>query len=326
MVPIPVGLLVGSFAAGLLLAAGVIRLALHLQWVAVPNERSSHRRSTPTAGGVAIVVPVLCLLGVQAAGGDAVASVLILCAGGLALLGLIDDVRPLSAGLRFACQMLAAAVLVWYLTPDLNGALKLVITFLVVWHVNLFNFMDGIDGIAAVQTLVFCLGVPLVAGGVDGLPGLLIWVTAGATLGFLAFNWPPARLFMGDVGALFLGLLIAALVLLLDAGGTLGVVPSLVLLTGFWFDASYTLCVRMMTGQPFTRPHRSHLYQRLTDRLGHRRTTMLFGAMGFFWLLPLAWLAERQVGWEPVLLGVAALPYLAGALAFGAGRALDVRS
>jgi len=177
-----------------------------------------------------------------------------------------------------------------------------------------------------VQTLVFCLGVALIAGGVDGLPGLLIWVTAGATLGFLAFNWPPARLFMGDVGALFLGLLIAALVLLLNADGTLGVVPSLVLLTGFWFDASYTLCVRMFTGQPFTRPHRSHLYQRLTDRLGHRRTTMLFGAMGFVWLLPLAWLAERHVGWGPVLLGVAVLPYLAGALAFRAGRVLELRS
>lgn len=318
--PLPVTLLIASFAAGAVLAAVVIRVARRFELVAVPNERSSHDSRTPTVGGIAIALPVLVLLGWAAASGDGLALALLVAAAGLALVGLIDDVWNLAAAPRFLCQILAVGLLLWQLSPETHWVGWLLIGFLMLWHVNLFNFMDGIDGIAGVQVLLFCVGVQLLAGGFDGLPGSLTWVISGATLGFLAFNWPPARLFMGDVGSLFLGLLIAVLVALLDQRQILTFIPSIIVLTGFWFDASYTLCVRMLTGQPFTRPHRSHLYQRVADRVGHRGTTLAFAGLGVVWLLPLAWLASRFETWGPLLLVAATLPYLAGAILLKAGR------
>ncbi len=114
---------------------------------------------------------------------------------------------------------------------------------------------------------------------------------------------------MGDVGSQFQGLVMGVVVLELHRSGQVPLVASLILLGGFWIDASYTLCVRMLTGQEFTRPYRSHLYQRVADRLGHGRATTLFGLVGVFWLLPLA-----------------AGPFLAGAAALGAGRAPGAES
>jgi Fuc2NAc and GlcNAc transferase len=184
--------------------------------------------------------------------------------------------------------------------------------------------MDGIDGIAAVQTLLYCVGVLLLAQGVEGEWGLLLWTISGATVGFLAFNWPPAKIFMGDVGALVLGLVLGTVVVALDQTGEVPFVASIILLSGFWFDASYTLCVRILTGQAFTQAHRSHLYQRLSDRLGHLGATSAFAALGMFWLLPLAWLSVRQPEWALACLLVAPVPYLGGALALKAGVQMGV--
>ncbi len=167
----------------------------------------------------------------------------------------------------------------------------------VVWFVNLYNFMDGIDGIAAVQCLVFCFGVQIVSGGLAGWSSDAVWLLAGATLAFLAFNWAPAKIFMGDVGSNFIGLLIAALVLYLWKTDQVPLIASFILLAGFWFDATWTLCVRMLTGQPFARAHRSHLYQRLAQRFGHRFTTLAFTLFAGGWLLPLALAAAHA--WLP---------------------------
>jgi Fuc2NAc and GlcNAc transferase len=174
-----------------------------------------------------------------------------------------------------------------------------------------------------VQTLLFCIGVTLLAAGVSGAAGVLLWTISGASIGFLAFNWPPARIFMGDVGALVLGLVIGVLVIDLHQTGQVPFVASVILLTGFWFDASYTLCVRMLTGQPFIQAHRSHLYQRLSDRLGHLGTTCLFSAAGVFWLFPLAWLSVRYPGWWAAWISIGVLPFLIGAVVFRAGRVVE---
>ncbi|MEM8766194.1 MAG: glycosyltransferase family 4 protein [Pseudomonadota bacterium] len=314
--------LVGAFLSSLLLLALVLRFAVRLGLVAAPNERSSHSDERPTGGGVAIVVPVFSALlwlffdGTSYAGGVAIAC------GGLALIGYLDDVRDLGAGLRFGCQLLAVVIALWALALGYPWWVLAAIGFLLLWHVNLYNFMDGIDGIAAVQTLVFCLGVQALGAGLPGAPGLLLWAMTGATLGFTAYNWPPARIFMGDVGSLFLGLLIGVLAIQLHELGQVPIVASLILLTGFWFDASYTLGIRLLSGQKFTQAHRSHLYQRVTDRLGHKGTTLLFGAMAVCYLLPLAWASMRFSGWAYACLAIAVLPYLLGAIHFKAGRLL----
>ena len=310
-----------SFMVSVCLTALLVALAPRFELLAHPNARSSHQRATPTLGGIAIVLPLLALLLIQVvAGGDPPLAWLLGAAVLLALIGLLDDLRDLNAGLRFLCQIVAVTGTLQALGLEIGLAWQGLIGLALLWHVNLFNFMDGIDGIAGVQTLLFCVGVHLLAGGVSGDAGLLLWSIGGAALGFLAFNWPPARIFMGDVGSLVLGLVLGVLVIELHRMEQVPFVASIILLSGFWFDASYTLCVRMLTGQPFTQAHRSHLYQRLSDRLGHLGTTSLFAALGAFWLFPLAWLTTRIPGWSAAWLAMAVLPGLIGAVVFRAGQ------
>ncbi len=126
---------------------------------------------------------------------------------------------------------------------------------------------------------------------------------------------------MGDVGSTVLGLLLAVVGALLWQSAHLSGFATLVLLSVFWFDASYTLCVRMLTGQRFTRPHRSHLYQRLSDQLGHGRTTLAFWLFALVWLLPLAYFAQQQRSALGLLaLALAIAPQAALAIKMRAGR------
>jgi Fuc2NAc and GlcNAc transferase len=188
----------------------------------------------------------------------------------------------------------------------------------VLWIVNLYNFMDGIDGIAASQCVVFCAGVLLI-GHPAAFVGEFLWILLGATVGFLWFNRPPARIFMGDVGVGFLGLLVGVIGLTLDARHQMPLIASMILLAGFWFDATYTLCVRIATGQQFASAHRSHLYQRCAARFGHGRTTSMFVVFAIVWLMPLAWLCVRVPRWGFAWLAVAVAPLAVAAVRVRAG-------
>jgi Fuc2NAc and GlcNAc transferase len=248
-----------------------------------------------------------------------------LCAGGfiLGVLGLWDDLSGLGRLFRFAVQagVVLAVVLTlpqqsWLALPALPAAVFLAVAIL--WHLNLFNFMDGIDGIAATQVLIFVFGsLALATEAPAWLTGLL-WVMGGAGFGFLAFNWPPARIFMGDAGSLHFGLLLAALTLVLADDG-LAPVPGLILLSVFWTDASVTLVVRTLTGQNPFDSHRLHLYQKLAQRHGHRRTTAAFAAYGAFWLFPLAALAAYHSAVRWAALAAAVIPLLVMARVMKAG-------
>lgn len=318
---------VWAFLGSLILLAVHMRLAKRFELLAHPNARSSHLTATPTMGGIAIVVPLIVVLAILSGdaggnvtgeGGDMMFRLLVAVIF-LAGVGFLDDLKGLAASIRLFCQAVSVVIVLQGFGLPLPIYWLAIVGFLLLWHINLYNFMDGIDGIAAVQTLLFCLGALLLAGGVDGAWGLLLWTISGASLGFLAFNWPPAKIFMGDVGALVLGLVLGAVVIALAQSGELPFIASIILLSGFWFDASYTLCVRMLTGQAFTQAHRSHFYQRLSDRLGHLGATSVFAVLGTIWLLPLAWLSVRQPGWAMACLLLAPLPYLIGALMLKAG-------
>lgn len=299
----------------------VLRLANRPHLLAEVNDRSSHEIPTPTMGGVVIwgigvtylmlIMPsTQWLIGVLAA---------------IGIVGLWDDLRPLSARFRLAIQIVASAVVVWWLDPTFPWPVFLLLVIGVAWFTNLFNFMDGIDGIAAVQCLVFCLGVQLLVGGVPGWVGDLIWVTAASSLGFLAFNWPPAKIFMGDVGSGYLGFLIAILVLYLWHSEQLPLIASLILLAGFWFDATYTLCVRIVTRQSFTEAHRSHLYQRLAWRYGHLWTTSAFLIFALSWSLPMAWISIQYPSWAYIPLLLVVLPLTVLCYRFQAGARVEDR-
>lgn len=296
----------------------VLKAAHTWQVYAHANERSSHVQPTPSIGGIAFVLPVLVLLGYLAAVGYGNLLGLACGCALVAAVSLWDDLAELSPKVRLPIHLVSVALAVLslggtqaHLLPDTLSLWWLLPAGLAIaWHVNLFNFMDGIDGYAGSQCLLFALGSLLLTSGGAGWTGAVLHLLVGSSIGFLVYNWPPARIFMGDVGSSFLGLLIGVLVVQMALIGVQPLIASLILLAGFWFDASYTLCVRILTGQRFTEAHRSHLYQRLTDQRSHRWVTLAFWAFGVGWLLPLAWLSIEMPRYAGLLLTFALMPLL----------------
>jgi len=310
------------------LTGAIRRYAVSRSLLDVPNHRSSHQVPTPRGGGLAIVLasglawvlmPVLGL-GVPMPWLAAAAAVFV------AGIGWVDDHRHVPAVVRLLSHLSAAGVVVWTLgglSPLLLAGFDLSVmplgpvlgVLLVAWWINLTNFMDGIDGIAGVQVVSVCLGgavVNAIAGGstllVLGPVGL-----AAATLGFLRWNWPPARIFMGDVGSGFVGAMLG--VFTLQAGLIQPEVTWawIILSATFVSDASVTLVARAIRGERLFDAHRSHTYQRLAQTRGHRAVTLSCLGINLLWLLPLAALVGlgRVDGWVGAAIGY--LPLLLAA-------------
>lgn len=271
-------------AAGLVLSwalTGRIRaFALSHAIVDVPNGRSSHAEPTPRGGGAAIVL--LVLLGVAGAawGGLIPAHEAIALAGGgfvVAVAGWADDRRSLSARVRLGCHLAAAAWAVYWLGGVESIAVgegrallgwpgSMLAVLGIVWATNLYNFMDGIDGLAAGQAL--CAGAAggaLLALSQGGGLAAVAFLAAAASAGFLAWNWAPAKIFMGDVGSGFLGFLFAALAVASENRGSVPLLVWLVLLGVFVVDGTFTLLRRAAAREVVYQAHREHAYQRLVQ-------------------------------------------------------------
>ncbi len=246
-------------------------VSLRRQLLDVPTGRSSHPRPTPRLGGVAIAVTcagawLAAPLGGLPAGAGVPAPFV---AGGAiaAAVGLVDDLAGLSPIPKLIGEAGAAApvlLLLPVVPPGWPVAVTLGAAALwIVAYTNVFNFMDGSDGLAggiAVLTMLV-LGVLALDRGIAAL-AWTAFAVAAASLGFLRYNWPPASIFMGDAGSLFLGYAFAVLGLLfVRAGVSAGAVG--LALTPFLFDGTFTLARRLLRGEPVWRAHRSHLYQRL---------------------------------------------------------------
>ncbi len=294
------------------------RIVLSREVLAHPNERSSHSVPTPTAGGIGIVIPVAvaCFIWLP---GDSLRLSVVLASVSVALVSLLDDVVEVRQSVRLVVHLLASGACV-VIGLGMGGLTAVLVILAFAWSLNLYNFMDGIDGMAASQALAFGVGAMLFVPSDSSVFPILAAIAAGSA-GFLLFNWAPARIFMGDVGAGFLGLTIAAIAAVLAVSDELPLVVSLVLLSVFWVDASYTLGVRILTGQRFTEAHRSHLYQIAARRFGHGRTVGVFWAYFLCWLAPCAWLADRFAPWQYVVLGTAIVPLLIACVFARAGRA-----
>ncbi|MEM7220834.1 MAG: glycosyl transferase [Pseudomonadota bacterium] len=319
----------------LVVAVFVTTALLALAWERVPlfqvaNARSFHVGAIRTSGGISFVIPLAAALLWWFFQGAADALPLALAFLALALLGLIDDLRELSSVLRLSLHFVVVALLLRLTAAApviahsefATTALWICACVGLVWYLNLYNFMDGIDGIASLQAVGYALGCAFYVVGDGGWRIDALWALAAAGTAFLAFNWAPARMFMGDVGSGALGLLTGWFALALAHDGAVPFVVSLILLGSFWFDATYTLCVRMITGQRFFEGHRSHLYQRLAERLGHGRTSALYAGFMLLWLMPLAFWAGHSA--EPVvavaICGLACTPLLLGCVLLRAGR------
>lgn len=306
------GLLLLVFIAAATATWLAIRYARWRQLIDQPGERRSHNVSTPRGGGIGIVLSQLlaCGLGVALMPGHAVP--LLVFALGLLLvagIGWWDDHRSLPALPRLCVHLLAGLLLagiVWFGT---GSVVKAVFCFgLAVSLVNIWNFMDGINGLATTQAILVGVGAACLLPGSYALAG---WALAAGCAGFLPFNFPRARIFMGDVGSGALGYLVAGLLALglsVSDGGTAPVLW-LMLPAVFLADAGFTLLSRMLKGERWMQPHTQHLYQRFVKReYSHEVVTLgyaLFTLVGLtlaaqFSRLPLGW------GWAGGVIWLAA--------------------
>jgi Fuc2NAc and GlcNAc transferase len=327
----------GTLLISALLTGAMRRLALARGILDAPNERSSHTQVMPRGGGVAIVAAcVACLLWLSWR--EAVDSplVLALVGGGipLAWIGFLDDRRSVSVGARLLVHVLAAAWAIYVLggvAPlqfgarvfELGPVGNLLAVVAIVWVVNLFNFMDGIDGIAGSEAVFigalgcllgfFVLRTPSVSTAAA--------VFACASGGFLLWNWPPAKIFMGDAGSGFLGFFIA--VLALAATRQAPAAPFVWLILGgvFFVDATVTFARRLVRRVSLHQAHREHAYQRLSRRWGsHRKVVLSLLTINLCWLAPCAWYAAAHPTAAASMALLALAPLVVAALAGGSGR------
>jgi Fuc2NAc and GlcNAc transferase len=278
----------------------LIYFAPQLHPIDRPNERSSHQIPTPRGGGIALVLAVVA--GILTLPGELPLAVrpALYAALPIALLGLIDDRYGLPAHLRLACHLAAAAACVLALSapvePSLPRYLLLPIAALAIaWGTNLFNFMDGIDGIAAAEAL-FISTVAAVMLASEAPPiATALGVIAATCAAFLIWNWAPARIFMGDVGSSFFGFLLAAIAALTVLQGLIALPVWLILWGTFIADTGVTLVRRVLRRERWWSAHRSHAYQRLSRRLGsHAQSTLTYSAINVFAVFPAAFLAHTH--------------------------------
>lgn len=254
--------------ARLLLTPAGRRIALD-----TPNERSLHERPVPRTGGLAIAAGVAAACALDWPG----FAVSLAIAAGLALVSFVDDVSGLPMPLRLAMHLAAAAMLVALALPGIGPIAFVVFVLALAWAANLYNFMDGADGLAGGMTL-FGFGAYAAAAALAGFAPLAVLAAsiAAASAGFLAFNWHPARLFMGDAGSVPLGFLAGALGLHGWYAGAWPLWFPLLVFAPFVLDATLTLAWRLARGERVWRAHRDHYYQRLVRMgFGHRRTALI---------------------------------------------------
>lgn len=321
-----------SLVAAFALATLVRRNATRLGLVAAPNARSSHVAPTPSGGGIGIVAGGT-IGGLFAASHDrpellAVVALSLL----VAVLGLLDDRRPISALVRLPIQLVLVGLMLALVPMDamlralgleaFGLAVLLLLTLAAVYWLNIFNFMDGIDGIAGAQAAFMLVAAVLLAVATAGGAPHLWWMAAlaAAAIGFLLLNWPPARIFMGDAGSTYLGAMLAYLALVTVAEGWLSAWQWLILGALFLADATLTLLRRLLRGERIFSAHRLHAYQHLSRRWrAHRPVTLLYLGVNLVLLLPLAWWAGLHPATAPVATLAAYLPVVAGLLWAGAG-------
>jgi Fuc2NAc and GlcNAc transferase len=242
----------------------------------IPNQRSLHEEPMSRAGGAPMALTAIVtviLVGLIRPHLVPHRWLLTIGIGGslVAWIGWLDDKSSLSAEKRFMVHLIAAVWAVVQLVPDeVPLFYRFIAGFWVAWSINFYNFMDGIDGLA--------LGAGYIAGRLGMLSNLTIaWIIAAAALGFLFWNWPPAKIFMGDAGSGFLGYAFGCLAIGSGTGWAGGFYTYLVLMALFWGDAGYTLIKRILRGERFWEAHKQHLYQQAVQKgYTHHEVTLFF--------------------------------------------------
>lgn len=303
----------------------------------IPNERSSHKNPTPRGGGVAVVAAFLFgLLALLIRRDiDAESFYAIVLPGALvAIIGYLDDLgRVTAARLRLIGHFVAALIAIYILgglppmplfsaTLDIGLVGNIIAVLFLVWMLNLFNFMDGIDSITGIEALTSCLILTIFLINKSDtelwrVPALL----CAAVIGFLYFNWPPAKIFLGDIGSGFIGFTIGTISLVIAKSQPLITWAVIILLGVFIVDATVTLIRRIFDKQRISAAHRSHAFQHLANNADrHLKVSLSIAAVNIFWLAPIAWLVVDQQLQPIVGVSIAYVPLVALAIYFKAGK------
>lgn len=314
-------------------AYAYLRFASKYGPFAAPNFRSLHLRPTPRGAGLAVAVASLLVLTWLYAGHELTSAqfyVYVIGGSVVTLMGMADDRLDISARYRMPFQFLTTGWICYWLgglAPiDLGfavinlgifGHAALVVGL--VWFYNLYNFIDGIDGMASSATIFICAAMGAILFFQQELAlGMILALLGVSTAGFLLFNWPPARMFLGDTGSSYMGYILSA-VFVESLWQNAASIWSWLIVGGFYFaDTTLTTVVRLLKVPGWYRPHRSHAYQNLARVWNsHRRVLLLVMAINFLWLLPLLVLSLYFVSWAIGLTVLAYVPLAIFCLKYG---------
>jgi len=301
-----------------------------------PNERSSHSVPTPRGGGVAVVCSYLSALAILIYTQQLTAHVgLTLITAGfvIALLGFLDDHGHINSMLRLAIHFLVAIAVVISLGGfaevmvfngiQLGFLANIIAVLFLVWLLNLYNFMDGINGIASVEAITTTASMAILYFLLNtSLNSDMLWLLAACVFGFLLWNFPKAKIFMGDACSGFLGLTLGILALIALKENVALFCAWIICLGVFVVDATYTLIKRVVNGYKMYDAHRSHSYQILSRKWNsHTPVTLVVVAINLLWLFPIAYLTVIQQ-WTYPEIGVliAYLPLIFIAVRLKAGN------
>ena len=330
-------IVIATIAISFVLTHLVRKTAIKRNKFDIPNERSSHQNPTPRGGGVAVVAAfVFGLLALLIRGDIASESFYAIVLPGVlvAAIGYLDDLgRVTAARLRLIGHFVAAVIAVYILdglppmpvfaeTLDIGLVGNIIAVLFLVWMLNLFNFMDGIDSITGVEALTSCLILTIFLINKSEtelwqVPALL----CAAVIGFLYFNWPPARIFLGDIGSGFIGFTIGTISLVIARSQPLITWAVIILLGVFIVDATVTLIRRLIDKQRISTAHRSHAFQHLANSADrHLKVSLSIAAVNIFWRTPIAWLVVDQRILPIIGVVTAYIPLLVLAIYFKAGK------
>jgi len=299
--------LVACFIFSISVTGFLQKYALKHSLIDIPNERSSHLMPTPRGGGLSIVIPVLLCIVVLFLTAQLEKNIALALGIGcffVAGVGWIDDHQHIPANWRALFYAIAAVIAVYFLAESENfqsvfhhllfvTVSNILIAIWIIWMTNLYNFMDGTDALAAIQTICagFFVGVIFWLEGQYGL-ATVCFVISASSCGFLFWNWPPAKIFMGDVGSCSLGFCFGVLVVIGEIQGSVPLTVFFILLSIFICDTTLTLLMRIFANEKWYQAHKSHAYQRLVQLgMSHKKLALSVLLINVMILWPMAAMA-----------------------------------
>lgn len=328
-------LIIVGFLAAFSLTGYTRQYALKKNIIDNPNERSSHSIPTPRGGGVAVVISylsgllLLIYLGVLS---QHIGLTLIVASFIIALLGFLDDHGHINSMLRLAIHFIVAIGVVVSLGGfsevkifndfSLGFSANIIAVLFLVWLLNLYNFMDGINGIASVEAITTMMSMAVIYFIFNLQLNIeILWLLTACVFGFLLWNFPKAKIFMGDACSGFLGLTLGILALIALKENLVLFCAWIICLGVFIVDATFTLIRRVLSGYKIYDAHRSHAYQILSRKFSsHTPVTIAVALVNILWLFPIAyWTVNTEFNYPELGVLVAYLPLILVAIYLKAG-------